>query len=137
MDRLANLTNNLEKNINEMKSAMRDPGLLIDTDDRKFERMIYLFQSVGKSLVDMGNTIIIENDFRSPLNTADVFISLAEHNVIPSAIVPGLKKTMITMPRLRNYSRSELLEVIAYSIDDMKRCLTAFIKFHRAEDSRD
>jgi uncharacterized protein YutE (UPF0331/DUF86 family) len=137
MNRFVNLTAGLKKNIAEIKSALRDPDLLEDTGDRKFERIVYLFQSIAKSIIDMGNSIIIENDFRSPLNTADVFISLAEHNVIPLQIVPGLKKAAIMMPRLRTCDHSEILDAISHSIGDMKLCLAAFIKFRHPENPED
>ena len=126
---------NLKKNITEIKSTMRTADLLDPLSSNAYERTVYLFQSITKSVVEFGNGIIIEGDFRTPLNTADVFICLAEHNVIPPSIVPGLKKAAIAMPKVRHLEGSDLLDIIAHSINDLNRCLNAFEKYFRLKES--
>jgi uncharacterized protein YutE (UPF0331/DUF86 family) len=131
------ISESLTNNIAEVRSAIKDPYLLENIDGQKFERTVYLFQSITKSLVDIGNHIIIENDFRSPLNTADVFISLAEHDVITSSIVPGVKKAAIAMPKIRELEDAELSSIMTDCIDDISRCLVSFKKYHDLKASGD
>ena len=133
MDDFSKLGSSLKKNIAEVRSVLKDPDHLQADGGRSFERTVYLFQSVTKAIVDIGNKIIIENDFRSPLNTADVFISLAEHDIIPSAIVPGLKKAAITMPKIRSYDNGDLFDIIGGCIGDMNRCLDLFARYHQSK----
>ena len=135
MSQFKRMSESLTKNIAEVKSAVNNPDLETKLNGPEFERIVYLFQSIAKSLVDVGNRIIIENDFRSPLNTADVFISLAEHDIIPLSIVPGLKKAAITMPKIRHHSNHELLNIITECISDVSRCLVSFKKYHNPEPS--
>ena len=86
-------------------------------------------------MIDIGNSIIINNDFRYPLNTADVFISLAENNVISPSIVPGLKKAALMMPKLKSYTHPELVDIMQQCIGDFNRCLNSFTKyFERRKD---
>ena len=120
---------NLKKHITEIKSTIKDPDLLTSTDKPVFERLIYLFQSVIKTVIEIGNNIIINNDFRNPLNTADVFISLAENNVISPSIVPGLKKAALMMPKMKNYTHAELVEIMQQCIGDFNRCLHSFTMY--------
>ena len=135
MSNFQRMSERLTQNIAEIKSATGNPQALGDLQNPGFERIVYLFHSITKSMVDIGNQIIIENDFRDPLNTADVFISLAEHSVIPSSIVPGMKKAAIVMPRIPNYSSSDLFSIISDCIGDLSRCLVSFKKYHHAKSS--
>jgi uncharacterized protein YutE (UPF0331/DUF86 family) len=127
------MSESLTRNISEIKSATQDSQSPNDLQGPGFERIIYLFHSITKSMIDIGNSIIIENNLRDPLNTADVFISLAEHGIIPSSIVPGMKKAAIVMPKIRNYDPSELFGIIADCIDDVGRCLVSFKKYHHSK----
>ncbi|MGB7054057.1 MAG: hypothetical protein WBE28_01895 [bacterium] len=137
MSHFKRMSESLTKNIAEVKSATENPGLLENLHGQKFERIVYLFQSITKSIVDIGNRIIIENDFRNPLNTADVFISLAEHDVIPQSIVPGVKKAAIALPKIRNYDTPQLFNMITDCISDVSRCLVSFKKYHHSRTSGD
>ena len=135
MNRFHSQSANLKKNIAEIESTIKNPELLDTVDHRAFERVIYLFQSVIKSIIDIGNNIVINNDFRSPLNTADVFISLAENKVISSSIVPGLKKAAIAMPRMKSYTHPELVDIMEQCIGDFNRCLNSFtVYFEQRQD---
>jgi uncharacterized protein YutE (UPF0331/DUF86 family) len=135
IDDFLNLSENLKKNIAEVKTTTKTCDLLEPLNSNSFARTVYLFQSIAKSMVDIGNGIIIESDFRTPLNTADVFISLAEHGVISPSIVPGLKKAAMAIPRIQSSEDTELLEVITNSIEDLKRCLNAFTKHFKSKES--
>lgn len=134
-DDFLSLSENIKKNIHEVITTTKTCDLLEPLNSNSFERIVYLFQSIARSMVDIGNGIIIESDFRTPLNTADVFISLAEHSVISSSIVPGLKKAAMAMPRIQNFEDAELLEIITNSIEDLNRCLNAFTKHFRTKES--
>jgi hypothetical protein len=117
---------NIKRNINEVKSIIADPNILDPLNRKILDRCVYLFRSITKSTIDIGNSIIIENGYRTPLNTADVFISLAEHGVIPPAIIPGMKRAAIIMPRIEKCAEAELIEVMAGGIDDFSRCLSSY-----------
>ena len=131
MNQFQKQSENLKKNIAEIKSTIKNPDLLVSTDRQVFERLIYLFQSVIKTVIDLGNNIIINNDFRNPLNTADVFISLAENNVISPSIVPGLKKAALMMPKMKDYTHAELVDVMQQCIGDFNRCLHSFTQYFK------
>jgi len=134
MNHLQKQSENLKKNVAEIKSTIKNTDLLTSVDQQRFERVVYLFQSVIRSLVDIGNKIIVNNDFRNPLNTADVFISLAENNVISSSIVPGLKKAALMMPKMRSYTPPELVDVMQQCIGDFNRCLNSFIEYFKRKN---
>lgn len=135
MNNFLRLSENIRNNITEVKSAIRNADLLNAFDTQTFERVIYLFQSITKSMIEVGNNILIENDLRSPLNTADVFISLAEHNVISPSIVPGLKRAALAMPKIKSYDNTELLDIITDSINDFSWCLNSFKKHFQLKES--
>jgi hypothetical protein len=137
MNDFTRLSGSLKKNISEVRVALKDPDHLQAGGGRAFERTVYLFQSIAKSMIDIGNSIVIENDFRSPLNTADVFISLAEHNIIPPSIVPGLKKTAMIMPKIQSYDNGELLAIMNGCMSDINRCLDSFIKYHHVKSRKE
>jgi hypothetical protein len=126
---------NIKRNIAEVKSIISAPNVLDSLESRVFDRGIYLFQSIAKSMIGIGNNIIIENSFRTPLNTADVFISLAEHNIISPSVIPGMKKAAITMTRLKSYQRTELVDVMTGCIDDFSRCLSSYQSYFQKRET--
>ena len=136
MEKFLRFHENTKNNITEVKSAIKNAGLLDGYNPQAFERIVYLFQSIIKSMIEVGNNIIIENDLRSPLNTADVFISLAEHKVISPLIVPGLKRAALAMPKIKNYENTELLEIIAECINDFGSCLYSFNKYFQSKGNK-
>jgi len=97
---------------------------------RVIERMKYLFYSLTKTLIDVGNSIIQENSFRQPLNRADIFISLAENSIILPSIVPNVKKAAIALPQVINIGYSETLELVSLSIIDLHQCLDSFAVYY-------
>ena len=135
MNNFARFHENTKSNIAEIKSAIKKTNLLEGYNPQAFERVVYLFQSIIKSMIEVGNNIIIENDLRSPLNTADVFISLAEHNIISPSIVPGLKRAALAMPKIRDYKNAELLELVTECINDYSSCLYSFNKHFQSKEN--
>lgn len=129
-DDFNSLNESLTKNIEEIKSIVKHTEALEAPDGvTLLERTKYLFYSLTKSLVDIGHSIVVEKDFRDPLNRADIFISLAEHRIILSSVVPGVKKAVIAMPKIRHYEGSELVTLISESIVDLHKCLDSFAVF--------
>lgn len=115
------------KNIEELKLIVKKPENLNSLNNTKIvEKTKYLFYGLIKSLVNLGNKIIIENDFRQPLNTADIFISLAEHEIIIPSVIPGIKKAVLATHRINGCSGLELVELISESIVDLHQCLDSF-----------
>jgi len=127
------LKDNMKNNIAEIKSIIHNADTIDHNETLKFDRGVYLFQSLTKSIIAIGNDIIIENDFRAPLNPADVFISLAEQNLIATSIVPGLKKAAITMPRIANFTKTELIEIMSECMSDFSQCLKSFSEYFTAK----
>ncbi len=84
-------------------------------------------------MITIGNDIIIENDFRPPLNSADVFISLAEHKLISPSVVPGMKKAAMTMPRITNFTKAELVEIISDCMSNFSQCLGSYSEYFAAK----
>jgi len=129
------LNENLAKNIGEIKSIIKKPETLDPPDGLKIlERVKYLFYSLVKSLVDIGHSIILEKDFRDPLNRADIFISLAEHGIIMPSVVPGVKKAVLAMPKISSSGIPELLELVSQSIADLHKCLDSFTVYFTLKD---
>jgi len=113
------------------------PELLTKPECPKIiEKIKYLFYSVTKSLVDIGHSIILEKEFRDPLNRADIFISLAEQDIILSSVVPGVKKAALSLPKLNNYQHKEIIELVTNSITDMKKCLDSFSVYFSLKDKQ-
>jgi len=127
LDSFKTVHSSLEMNINEIKSTIKEPDLLESPSHVEiFERLKYLFYSSTKSLVDIGHSIILENDFREPLNSSDVFISLAERDVVMSSVIPGIKKAVFALPKIHQYQYSEIIEIISKCVDDLHKCLDSF-----------
>jgi hypothetical protein len=129
------LHDNLEEHINEIKSTLKIKDLLENPGQTKtFERMRYLYYGTVKALVDLGHSIILENDLRDPLNRADIFISLAEKDIMMSSVVPGLKKAVLTLPQINSMEHARAFEVIAESIADIHKCLDSFVVYFGLQD---
>ena len=124
------LHDNLEEHIEEIKETLKIKDLLKNPEQtKKFERMRYLYYSTVKALVDLGHSIILENDLRNPLNRADVFISLAERDIMMSSVVPGLKKAVLALPQINGMMPAHAFEVMAETIDDIYKCLDSFVVY--------
>ncbi len=131
------LYKNLTKNIEEIKSTIKKDNILKETANvTLMERLKYLFYSLTKSLIDIGHSIVLENDFRDPLNRADVFISLAENGIILHSVVPGVKKAVIVLPRLNNSGYDNIIEIIKGSIDDLHKCLDLFAVYFKLKNTK-
>jgi uncharacterized protein YutE (UPF0331/DUF86 family) len=129
-DEFTSLHDNLEENINEIQSLLRIKDLLENPGHSgKFERMRYLFSGVVKALIDIGHGVILENDLRDPLNRADIFISLAEHDIMMPSVVPGVKKAVLTLPKINDIDPAEASEIIGESIEDLYKCLDSFVVY--------
>lgn len=127
----------LTKNLSEIEELINIPDLLSKPEaPRVIEKIKYLFYSVTKSLVDLGHGIILEKDFRDPLNRADIFISLAEHDIILSSVVPGVKKAALALPKMNNYQPNEVIELVSNSMSDMKKCLDSFSVYFSLKDKK-
>ncbi len=125
----------LENNIKEIKSTLTIHDLLENPNyAKKLERMRYLFYSVVKALVDMGHNIILEKDFRDPLNRADVFISLGERDIVMPSVVPGLKKALRALPRMNELTPAQVRELVSKTIDDVYKCLDSFVVYFELQD---
>lgn len=121
----------MQKNIEEIKTVSGKINKYSPEDQVKLcEKIKYLFYGLTKTLVDIGNKIIVENDYREPLNNVDVFISLAEHDIINSNLVPGLKKAVIAIPRVMQSNRDELLSIINESMESICKCLDSFSVYY-------
>lgn len=129
-DEFKALHDNLEKHIEEIKKTLKIKDLLENPEQtKKFERMRYLYYSTVKALVDLGHSIILENDLRDPLNRADIFISLAEKDIMMSSVVPGLKKAVFNLPLINGMNPARAFELIAETIDDIYKCLDSFVVY--------
>ena len=121
---------NLLKNIDEIKETLKRKNLLNAPDTSKtIERMKYLLYSITKTLIDVGHSIILEKDLPAPRNRADIFICLAELEIIMSNIVPGVKKAVIAFPKMNTYSPEETVRLVTSSIGDLHACLDSFTAY--------
>jgi hypothetical protein len=117
----------LTNNIDTIKYLLRKPEVLSRPEAVKsLEHLKYLFYSLVKSLIDIGHSIILEKDFRDPLNRADIFISLAEQGIIMPTVVPGVKRAVIALPKISSTESSEIIELASLSIGDLHKCLDSF-----------
>jgi uncharacterized protein YutE (UPF0331/DUF86 family) len=127
---------NLAKNIDEIKETLKRKNLLTSPDTTKtIERMKYLLYSITKTLIDIGHSIMLEKDLPPPRNRADIFICLAELEIIMSSIVPGVKKAVIAFPRMNTYTPEDTVRLIASSIGDLHACLDSFAAYFTVRDT--
>lgn len=121
----------MQKNIEEIKTISSKINRYSPEDKiRQSEKIKYLFYGLTKTLVDVGNKIIVENDYRTPLNNADVFISLAEHDIIASSLVPGIKKAVLVIPRVMQSNADEVFTIIKESMESICKCLDSFVVYY-------
>ncbi len=131
------LYENLKNNIEEITKIIKTPEQLKTPASRKtLERLKYLFYSLTKSTVDIGHSIILENEYRDPLNRTDIFISLAERDIILPSAVRGVKKATLVLPKLNDYPVSELLDIITNSLSDIHKCLDSFEVYFSLKDKK-
>jgi hypothetical protein len=127
---------NLVKNIDEMKETLKRKNLLNSPDTTKtVERLKYLLYSITKTLIDVGHSIMMEKDLPPPLNRADIFICLAELEIIMSNIVPGVKKAVIAFPKMNTYSSEDTVRLVTSSIGDLHACLDSFAAYFTVKDT--
>lgn len=131
------LYDNLSNNINEIKSKINQKNLLeLPDQTNSLERTKYLFYSITKSLIDVGRSIIVENNFRVPINRADIFISLAERAVVVPSIVPGIKRAVFSLPKIDNYQHADIIKIMSESIDDLHKCLDCFSSYFKMKGKK-
>lgn len=119
------------KNIEEIKTVYGKIDRYSPEDKIHLcDKIKYLFYGLAKTLVDIGNKIIVENDYRTPLNNADVFISLAEHDIITSNLVPGIKKAVLVIPRVMQSNLEEVFTIIKESMESICKCLDSFAVYY-------
>ena len=122
----------MNRNITDIKSMLgklRPEVLATPEGVQAMERVKYMFYGLVKFLIDTGNQILIERDRDRPINNADIFIHLAEEQVILSTSVPGVKKAVLAMPRIGYSSYVEVKNMIGESISDLHTCLDAFAAY--------
>jgi len=125
----------LNQNMDTIKEAIKAPDTFKKPEASQLrEKTKYLFYSVTKSVVDIGNSIILEHELREPLNRADVFISLAERDILLHSVVPGIKKAVLTLPRLNSLSPDDLYTLIRHSVTDIGKCLDSFEVYFSLKD---
>jgi uncharacterized protein YutE (UPF0331/DUF86 family) len=135
--KFTSLYKNLQNNIGDIEELIKNPqDLKVPKNQKQLEKLRYLFYSVTKSTVDIGHSIILENDYRDPLNRADIFISLAERDIILSSIVPGVKKAALALPKMNNYTAEKLVDIISAAISDIHKCLDAFQVYFQLKDKQ-
>lgn len=128
----------ISKNIEEVKEIANKINRYLPQDRIKLcEKAKYLFYGVAKSLVDIGNQVILENDFRPPINNADVFISLSEHEIIMPSTVPGIKKAVLAFPQIYGWGYDEFFALIRDCIDDLQKCLDSFEGYYNLKEKKD
>ncbi|MEO0127038.1 MAG: hypothetical protein ABIL44_04735 [candidate division WOR-3 bacterium] len=121
----------MQKNIEEIKTVVEKLNKYSPEDQIKLcEKIKYLFYGLAKTLVDIGNRIIVENDFRQPLNNADVFISLAENDIINSNLVPGIKKAVLVIPKVMQSNKDDVIALIKESMESICKCLDSFAVYY-------
>ncbi len=131
------LYDNFKKNINEIKSTINQEGLVELPDQVEIlERTKYLFYSITKALIDVGHGIIVENNFRVPVNRADIFISLAERAVVVPSIVPGIKRAVFSLPKINDYQYTDIIKIMSESIDDLHKCLDCFRSYFKMKGKK-
>lgn len=125
----------MQKNIEEIKTITSKIDRYSPEDKiRLNEKIKYLFYGLTKTLVDVGNKIIVENDYRTPLNNADVFISLAEHKIIASSLVPGIKKAVLVIPRVMQSNSDEVFTIIKESMESICKCFDSLVVYYDLKD---
>jgi len=123
----------MTRNITDIKSMLGKlkPEIVATPDGvQAMERIKYMFYGLVKFLVDAGNRIIIDRDLYKPVNNADIFIRLAEEQIILPSAVPGVKKAVLAIPRIGYSSYVEVLQMIGESIGDLSKCLDSFAVYY-------
>ena len=129
------LYNRLTKNMDEIKEYIKAPDTFKKPEASHIrDKAKYLFYSVTKSAVDIGHSIILELELREPLNRADIFISLAEHDIMLHSVVPGIKKAVLSLPTMNTMTPEELLDLIKKSMSDIGKCLDSFDVYFSLKD---
>lgn len=123
---------NLTKNIEEIKSLIskvKPESVGTPEGTKIIERVKYLFYGLVKFLIDVGNRIVLDRELRRPINNADIFIVLAEVQILMPTCVPGIKKAVLTMPRIGYCSYAEVLQLVGESLNDLHKCLDSLAAF--------
>jgi uncharacterized protein YutE (UPF0331/DUF86 family) len=125
----------LNKNLDEIKECIKTPETFKKPEASHLrDKTRYLFYSVTKATVDIGHSIILELELREPLNRADIFISLAERDILLHSVLPGIKKAVLSLPKMNTLTPEDLLDLIKKSIPDIGKCLASFEVYFNFKD---
>lgn len=134
-ERFKEVYERLNKNLDEIKELVKNAETFKKPEGAHIrDKTKYLFYSVTKSTVDIGHSIILELELRDPLNRADIFISLAEKDILLHSVVPGIKKAVLSLPKMGALSPESLLDMIKKSIADIGKCLASFEVYFSFKD---
>jgi uncharacterized protein YutE (UPF0331/DUF86 family) len=119
---VTNIGSNIELINDILKSG--DDSLL--AHPKRIERAKYFFASATQSLLNLCNDYIDSQDWRGPINAMDVFIVLAENDIISKEAVPGLKKAVMSIGALTRAGNAEALSIMRECMRGLEHCVSAY-----------
>jgi len=117
---------NISNNVSLIKEILNTGDKALLSNPKRIERAKYFFVSATQSLLNLCNDYIDNKDWRQPINAMDVFIVLAENDVIPNEAVPDLKKAVVSISTLGRGPHNESIGLMRDCLRGIEHCIAGY-----------
>ncbi len=124
--KLVSTIDNISKNVSLIQEILKTGDEALLSSPKRIDRAKYFFVSAIQSLLNLCNDYIDNKDWRQPINAMDVFIVLAENDVISNEEVPRLKKAVVSISTLNRGSNHDTLALMRECLRGIEHCVAAY-----------
>lgn len=119
------LMGHIDNNIGQIKYLINDKNKFLK-DAKRQDKARYLYPSLIEKLTQVACFIQDKENWRPPINPADIFILMADNDIIHHHIVPTLKKGIHLVSRINSLSKGELFKELKTVMKHIALCNDAF-----------
>ncbi|HIE06066.1 MAG TPA: hypothetical protein EYP58_04620 [bacterium (Candidatus Stahlbacteria)] len=119
------LMDHIDNNVGQLKYLTNDKTKFLQ-DEYRQNQTRYLYPSLIKDLTAIACIIQDNEHWRPPINPADIFILMADNDIIHHHIVPSLKKAIRLASKITTISKEDLFEELTSVIKHIAMCNDAF-----------
>ncbi|RKX68714.1 hypothetical protein DRP53_10170 [candidate division WOR-3 bacterium] len=115
----------IDNNVGKLKYLIGNRTKFL-ADPQRSNQARYLYPSVVNNLTQIACHIQDRENWRPPINPADIFILMADNEIIHHHIVPDLKRAIRLSTRVAKIPKEELFEELKAVIRAITMCNDAF-----------
>ncbi|HID32838.1 MAG TPA: DUF86 domain-containing protein [bacterium (Candidatus Stahlbacteria)] len=115
----------IDNNIGQLKYLLREKSKFL-ADPQRMNQARYLYPTLIDNLTKIACHIQDLEDWRPPINPADIFILMADNEIIHHHIVPDLKRAIRLSNRITEVSKEDFFEGVRGILKAVGMCNDAF-----------